>query len=327
MKASPRRIFRRLLSTLILMGTLGAATAQDLWPSKPIRIVIGFSAGGGTDTILRAIGVKLGELLKTTVIIENKPGANANIAAEAVTKAPADGYTFLYNTSSIVTSPFLYPKLNYSLANDFTPVALTANVPMVLVVAPSTKAQTAKELVADMVAAPSTLTYAAAGAGNITQLSSLLFQRAFNVRAVNITYKGEGPGLTDLMGGHVNFAVFTAAGVTPLVNEKRLRALAVFSNQRLPALPGVPTAGEIGAGQLELGSWSGVMAPAGTPPDIVQKMNVALNTVLKDTTLLQTFAANSAIPKGGSTQDYADFLKRESERWGNIIKAENIRGE
>jgi tripartite-type tricarboxylate transporter receptor subunit TctC len=309
------------------LGVHGLATGQDAWPSKPVRIVIGFSAGGGTDTVLRAISVKLGEALKTTVVVENRPGANANIAAEHVAKAPADGYTFLYNTSSIVTSQFLYPKLNYSLAKDFTPVALTVNVPMVLVVGPTVKAPTVKELVAEMAAAPNTLTYAAAGAGNITHLSSLLFQRAFNVRGVNITYKGEGPGLSDVMAGHVHYAVSTAAGVSPLVKDKRLRALAVFSANRVPAFPEVPTSNEIGAGHLELGSWSGIMAPAGTPPDIVQKMNVAVNAVLKDAALLQTFAANSAIPKGGSVEDYAIFLRRESERWGAIIKTENIRGE
>lgn len=322
-----RNVIRIALTAFFVLSIQSVAFAQGEWPSKPIKFVIGFSAGGGTDAVLRALASELSKSLGVIVVVENKPGGNANIAGNLVAKSAPDGYTFLYNTSSLITSPYLYSNLNYNYEKELTPVVLTANVPMVLVIGPSIKVESLKEFVSHMKSNPKKLSYAAAGVGNITHLSSLLFQNEFKLEGNNIYYKGEGPGLADVAGGHVDFAVSTAAGVTPLVVANRLKALMVFDSDRLKSLPNVPNAKELGAKDLILGSWSGIMAPAGTSPAIIEKMNRAVNQALKQPTLIKFFEAQGAIPKGGSAQDYQKFLREESKKWGQIIKTENIRPE
>ncbi|GAA4340197.1 tripartite tricarboxylate transporter substrate binding protein [Pigmentiphaga soli] len=306
-----------------------AAGAQNpaSYPSRPIRIVIGFAAGGGTDVVLRAIASKMSGILKTPVVVDNKPGANGNLAAEAVLKAPADGYTLLYNTSSIVLNASLYPKLDFDPLKDFAPITATVNSPLVLVVRPTLPDRSIQDLIARAKARPDELTYGSAGIGNITHLANVLFQNTVGMRSRHIAYKSEAFAMTDVAGGHVDFYFGTAPGVAPMVKEKRLHALAVASRRRLQTLPDVPTFEESGIPGIVLGSWSGIVAPAGTPAPIVDRLNAVIRQALADPALSATLASQSAEILGSSPAEYGAYLREEMERWGKIIRAEGIKAE
>jgi tripartite-type tricarboxylate transporter receptor subunit TctC len=301
------------------------AQAQDAYPNKPIRLVLGFAAGGGTDVIVRGIAQKVGDILGQQVVVDNKPGANGNIAAESVAKSANDGYTLLYNTSSVVLSPGLYSKLNYDVSKDFTPVSLTANLPIVVVTSPKFPAKTIQEFVAQLKANPGKYNYASAGNGNITHLSCLLFLSAVGATATHVPYKSEAPAVTDVAGGQVDFYCGTAPGVIPLIKDKRLQPLAVSTLKRMDSLPNVPTLSETVAKGLELGAWSGIVAPAGTSPQIIDKWNAALAQAMQDKGLLEKFAAQGAEPKHMTPGQYGAFIQSELGRWTKIIKQNQVR--
>ena len=301
------------------------ASAQDTYPSKPIRLVLGFAAGGGTDVIARTLAQKMGEILGQTVILENKPGANGNIAADMVVKSDADGYTLLYNTSSIVLSPSLYSSLNYDVLKDFSPVSLTANIPIILVVSPKLGMTNVQAFVSALKARPGQINYASAGNGNITHLSALLFLQAVGASATHIPYKSESPAVTDVMGGQVDFYLGTAAGVIPMVRDNRLNGLAVSTLTRMEAVPGIPTMSESVAPGLELGAWSGIIAPAGTKPEIIDKLNATIKLAMQDKVLSQKFEAQGAQPKYSTPSQYEAFIKSELVRWTEIIKQNKVR--
>lgn len=318
----------RLKAIVALSAALFAslpAQAQDVYPNKPIRLVLGFAAGGGTDVIVRGIAQKVGDILGQQVVVDNKPGANGNIAAEAVAKSANDGYTLLYNTSSVVLSPGLYSKLNYDVSKDFTPVSLTANLPIVVVTSPKFPAKTIQELVAQLKANPGKFNYASAGNGNITHLSCLLFLSAVGATATHVPYKSEAPAVTDVAGGQVDFYCGTAPGVMPLVKDKRLNALAVSTLKRMDSMPTVPTLSETVTKGLELGAWSGIVAPAGTSPQIVDRWNSALAQAMQDKTLLEKFAAQGAEPKHTAPAQYGAFIQSELTRWTKIIKQNQVK--
>lgn len=294
--------------------------AQDAYPSRPIKFIVGFPAGGGTDAVLRSIAAKLTENLGVSVVVENKPGANGNIAGEMVSKAAPDGYTFLYNTSSMVLSPFLYPKLNYDYAKELVPVALTANIPFVLAVTPSFPPNTIKEFVTYLKANPNKVNYATAGEGNVTHLATVLFLQSIGAQATHIPYKGEAPGLADLLGGQVQFMLGNSNSLIPQIKQKNLKGIASASLKRMAAIPELPTLSETILPGVEYGAWSGVMAPVGTPKPIVAKMNAALNKALQDPELRDKIISTSAEVRGSSEQEYAAFLKAEADRWGKVIR-------
>jgi tripartite-type tricarboxylate transporter receptor subunit TctC len=318
-----KQIFARALAVAVLALPC-ALHAQDAYPSKPIRIVIGFAAGGGTDIVLRTLATKMGELLKTPFVVDNKPGANGNIANDIVAKASPDGYTLGYNTSSMVLSPSLYKNLTYDFNRDLTPVVLTANMPLIVAVSKNVKAATIQDFVTTLRAGGQKLNYGSAGNGNITHLSALLFLQAVNATATHVPYKSEAPVVTDLIGAQIDFYVGTAAGLVPVVQDKRVRGLAVTSLKRMPNLPDVPTLNETVAKNLELGAWSGIVAPANTPAAIVNTLNSAANAALQDRDLRAKLAVQSTEPRGGSVAEYRAFLKSEAERWGGIIRAARV---
>lgn len=320
-----KNLLCKFTAALAVLTATTCATAQQNYPNKPIRVVIGFAAGGGTDAVLRAIAQKMSAVLGTSIFVDNKPGANGNIAAETVVKAPADGYTLLYNTSSIVLNPALGTKVPFNFEKDLTPIALTANSPLVLVIGPAVQATGYAQFVAK--ARSGNYSFGSAGNGNVTHLSSLIFQREAGIQATHIPYKSEAFAMTDVAGGHVQFYLGTAPGVVPLVKEKRITALAVASTRRLAAIPDVPTFAEMGLKTGELGSWSGLMAPAGTPRPILEKLNGAVQTALNDPELRGTLAAQNSEPRGGSIADYANFLSGETRKWTAIIHAENIKAD
>jgi len=311
---------------LLLLIPIGSnpAYAEEPYPSRPIRLVLGFAAGGGTDVIARGIAQKMGDAMGGQVFVDNVTGANGNIGSDQVAKSRADGYTLLYNTSALILSPSLYTKLPYSY-KDFQPVALTASLPIILVASPKSPYKSASDLIAAIKANPGRLNYASAGNGNITHLSALLLLQAIGGAATHVPYKGEAPAVTDVASGQVDFYAGTSAGVIPFIKDKRLIALAVGTEKRMSGLPDVPTLSEVVGKPLELGAWSGIVAPAGTKPEIVAKLNAAIQTALNDKDLLVRLAEQGAEPKHGTPVQYGRFITDEHERWDRIIKSNNAR--
>lgn len=321
-----RTLLRAALAALWAGAALpGVSVAQEAFPQRPIRVVLGFSAGGGTDVIARALAQKMAQALGVSVVVDNKPGANGNLGAELVAKAMPDGYTLLYNTSSIVLSPGLYSRLGYDVLKDFMPVGMAANMPIVLVAHPQLPVKSVGELVQAMKSAPGRLDYASAGNGNITHFSMLLFQQAVGVQGTHVPYRGEAPAMTDVMGGQVSLYMGTSAGVLPAIQSGRIRALAVASPQRLAFLPEVPTIDETVSKGFEAGAWSGLLAPAGTPEAVVQKLNQALRAALDSPDLQARFAANGAQVRHASPEQYGHFIRSELARWSAIAKQHAVK--
>jgi len=320
------RILRLLLSCMILVGLIVPlnASAQKNYPDRPIRIVIGFAAGGGTDALLRILSVKLADILGVPVIVDNRIGANGNIANDFVAKADPDGYTFLYNTSSMVMSPYLYSNLSYDYKRDLTPVALVANIPLLLVANPGVPVNNVQEFASYLRANEGKSAYGSAGRGNVTHLSMLYLLRSIKGSALHVPYKSEAPAITDTVGGQVQFYMGTANGLIPYVKQKKLRALAVGSQQRMADIPDIPTLAETILPGDELGAWSGIMAPAKTPKPVIDKMNAAILAALKDPEIRAKITSTGAEVRGSSPDEYSKFIAAEAVRWGQIVKANDI---
>lgn len=306
----------------LVAGSAGAQTTD--YPTRPIRLVVGFSPGGPTDIVARLLAANMGATLGQNVVVENKPGANANIAGAEVANAKPDGYTLLYNTSSIAISPALYKNLTYDVKKSLTPVGLSANVPIVLEVNPKLPIKNIKEFETYFKKDQGKGTYSSTGNGSITQLAAALVLNKLDVQAVHVPYPGSAPALVDLSGGVVDFMADTVNSSLPFLKDGRLRAIAVTSKQRLAILPDVPTLGELGLQDVEIGAWQGIMAPAGTPQPIIDKLNAALQKALKDPEVLKALALQATDPLGGSPSDYGKFLDKEIDRFSKLVAANKI---
>lgn len=316
----------RLLTILIaLVLPLTAARAADTYPNRPIRLILPFAAGGGTDAVARILAQQVSKQMGVAVVVENRAGANGNIGAETVARSAPDGYTLLYNTSFIVTNPWLYKALAYDAQKDFAPVLLTARVPLMLVVNPSVPAKTLAEFVAYAKARPGQLSYASSGIGGSTHLANLLLQRAAGIDAVHVAYRGGGPALNDVMAGAVQFYTDTANTAIPQVKAGTVRALAVTSKKRLPELPDLPTIAETLQPDFEVYSWQGVMAPAKTPDAIIVRLQQEFSAALRDPAVRDRLSAQTAEPIGSTTAEYVQYLKDERALWGDIIHSANVR--
>jgi tripartite-type tricarboxylate transporter receptor subunit TctC len=296
-----------------------AANAQA-YPTRPLRMVVPFSPGGSADIIARILMQKTAQDLGQNIVIENRAGANSNIGAELVAHASPDGYTLLYNTSSIIFNMFLYPKLGYDTFRDFSPVALTAVVPQVLVVIPSLPARNLKEFIQHLRSTSRKLDYASVGHGNIGHLTTVQFLKANKVDAVHVPYKGAPAAYADLIGGRTQFYFATITTAVPFVRDNRLRPIAVTSLAASPALPEVPTLHEAGMAGFEAGAWSGVLAPARTPADRIKVLHAAITRSLKDSAVGDQLGRQGTMVLGGSSADYGRYLRSEHERWGKIIR-------
>ncbi|MDF2463231.1 MAG: hypothetical protein K0Q43_1466 [Ramlibacter sp.] len=322
---------KKIAPTLLLGITCFAsllaspAVAQEAYPSKPIRLVLGFAAGGGTDTIARALAERIGGILGQQVIVDNKTGANGNIAGEIVARSPADGYTLLYNTSSIVISPALYPKLSYDVSKELAPVAMTANLPLVLVASKKLEVRSVQDLISLMKRQPGKLNYGSAGNGNITHLSTLALLQATGTQAIHVPYRSEAPAIADLAGGQIDFYLATAPAAIPMIKDDRIRGLAVGTLERVDTLPQIPTLSETVAKGLEMGAWSGIMAPAGTRPEIIQKLNAAIATALNDKGLRERFAGQGALVQYMPPAKYGAFIQSELPRWSQIVRENAVK--
>ena len=326
-----RPISRRLASTTVLVALAGAVTfsstaalAQASFPSKSITMIVPFPPGGPTDLVARVIAQKMSESMGQSVVVDNRGGANGNLGAMLAVRAAADGYTLLYNTSSITLSPALYKSLSYDVKRDLAPVALTAVVPLALVVGLNVPANSVSEFIAYAKANPGKLSYGSAGNGNVTHLGAFQFVRANGIDAVHIPYKGSAPADIDLVGGQIQFMTDTVNSVMPFVRDKRMKMLAVTTPKRMSLFPDVPTLAESGMPGFEVGAWQGLMVPANTPKPIIQRLNAEVMKALQSPDVRQKLALQGAEPLGSTPEAYGEYIQKELNRWEMVVKQTGV---
>jgi len=318
----PRRRILSLAAGAAALPAMSRMTWAQAYPTRPVRIVVGFPAGGGTDITARLIGQWLSERLGRPFVIENRPGAASNIATEAVVHAPADGYTLLVCGSTNAINQTLYDKLNFNFIRDIAPVAGMIRAPFAMVVNPSFPAKTVPEFITYARANPGKINLAVP-AGN--EVVAELFKMMTGVNMVHVPYRGVPPALTDLLGGQVQVS-FGGPGVIEYIRTGKLRALAVTTAMRSELLPDVPTVGDFLPG-FEASAWWGVGAPKNTPAEIVDKLNKEINAGLADTKVKARLADMGATPLAGSSADFGKLIADETEKWGKVIRAANIKPE
>jgi tripartite-type tricarboxylate transporter receptor subunit TctC len=310
----------------------GPARAQAAWPTKPVRIVVPFAAGGTTDILARAIAPELQKAFGQPFVVDNKPGAGGNTGAAEVAKAAGDGYTFLMGTvGTHAINPSLYPKMPYEHVKDFAPVTLVAGVPNVLVLNPATAQRLAVSTVADFIQAlranPGRLNMASSGNGTSIHLAGELFKTLTGTFMVHIPYRGSGPALIDLMAGSMDVMFDNLPSALPHIKSGRLKALAVTSAVRSTALPEVPTVAEAGASAVpglrnyEASSWFGLLAPAGTPADVIGRMQAEVAKALAQPAIKERLVAQGAIPSGNTPAEFARHIDAETKKWAQVVKA------
>ena len=326
MEFSRRRLLHLAAGAAALRATSCSAWAQT-YPSRPVRIVVGFAAGGPNDILARLIGQWLSERLGQPFIIENRPGAGSNIATEAVVRAPADGYTLLLVGTPNAINATLYDKLDFNFIRDIAPVASLIRGALVMVVHPSVPAKTLPEFIAYAKANPGKLFYGSAGVGGITHITAELFkQEAGGLNIVHVSYRGIAPALTDLLGGQVQVLFTNPALLIPYIRAGKLRALAITTATRLEALPDIPTIGEFVPG-YEASSVFGLGAPRNTPAEIIDKLNKEINAALADPKFKARLAALDGAMLGGSPADFGKLIDDETEKWRKVIRLANIKPE
>lgn len=310
-----------LFAGLSLASTV--ASAQADYPNKPIKLVVGFAPGGGSDLIARLVAVKLAPVLGQPVIVENKPGAGGNLGAEIALKSPADGYTLFLSAASYTVNPSFY-KLPFDSGNDMTPIALLARGPFIIAANKDFPANTLQEMVTAAKANPGKYSFATSGTGSITQMATEYFNEVAGINLLHIPYKGTSPALTDTVAGHTNIVFGTVASTLPLVHSKQLKALAVTTPKRLAALPDVPTAQESGYPQYEVTNWHGIIAPKGVPVAIQLKLNKAINQVLQDQEMEKTLSSDGLTAAALTPDEFGALLKSEIARWGALAKSRGL---
>lgn len=315
------------IAALILnMASLaGVAFAEQGYPSRAITMIVPFPAGGPTDIVARVVGHKLSEILGQSVVIDNKPGASSVIGAAHVARSQPDGYTLLLNFSGHVINPFLKTDLPFDPLADFVPIVGLAYTPQVLVISPKIDAKSIEDLIAIGKTASKPLTFASSSIGAPGHLAGELFSQMTNVPLVHVPYRGSAPALTDLVGGQVDMMFDSAPSSIPFVRSGRLKALGVTSDSRTNVAPELRTLAEAGLEGFAVTTWYGVWAPANTPSEIVNKVNVAINKALSDPEVRSKLLQAGADPLGGSPKDFAEFCVSESKRYGAIVKAANIK--
>lgn len=312
---------RRLL--LLVFAFLSTHTAaQQAFPSKPLRFVVPYPPGSGTDIVARILGNRLTELWGQQVVVDNRPGAGAIIGIEAIAKAPADGHTFgIADNGPMAINPALYPKLSYHPLKDLAPVTLVANLPFILVVHPSVPAKSTAELVALAKGQPGRLNYASVGNGSAVHLAMELFKSRAGVNLTHVPYKGSAPALTGLLGGEAQVMFVNLLSSMPLVKAGKLRALATGTPRRLSAAPDLPTVAESGVPGYEYQAWFGVVAPAGTPTPVVEKLSADLRRVIGQPDIHARLVNEGGLePVGSTAEAFAAMLPGEIERWGRLVR-------
>ncbi|HXX85968.1 MAG TPA: tripartite tricarboxylate transporter substrate binding protein [Casimicrobiaceae bacterium] len=315
----------RLVAALFFLVLAFPVAAEQDYPSRTLRIVVPFAPGGSTDIFARYIADKLAPALAQPVVVENRAGAGGNIGAEAVARSAPDGYTLLMATTGVMSiNNALYANMTYDAAKDFEPVIFVASITNVLVVAPDLPATSVRELIALAKAKPGALSFGSSGAGSSTHLSSELFKSMAGIDILHIPYKGSSQALTDLMAGRISMIIDNMPGAIGFIKEGRVRALGVTGSKRSPALPGLPTIAEAGVAGYESLSWSGIAVPAGTPKDVVARLNREIAAILAQPDIREKFAQAGAEPVGGPPQQFADHIRSEREKWSKLIRERGI---
>lgn len=319
---------RNTLLALMLGLAASMVHAQQPWPSRPIRIVVPFPAGGLTDVIARVVGQALGEQLKTSVVVENKAGAHAFIGGADVAKSPADGYTLLVGSvGSAAINPMLHERMPYDQNRDFAPVSLLVTVPIVVMVNPQAlPVQSMQELLAYAKANPGKVNFASAGNGGSSHMVGEYLKHRTGVSMVHIPYRGESPATADVVAGQVPLMFNTLVTTLPYVTSGKVRILATTSATRLAELPSIPAVAELpGLKDFQASSWIALYAPSATPPDIVKRLSASVDAVLKSPAIAKRLKDAGANPEGGSPERMEQFQRAEQEKWGKVIRAANIK--
>lgn len=316
----------RHLVTALAAATVSAGAFAQAWPSKAIRIVVPFPPGGGTDTIARETSQKVAAATGWTFVIDNKPGAGGNLGVDAVAKSPADGYTIVIGqTSNLAINPTLYAKLPYDPQKDLAPIVMLANAPLVMVTGMGTPLKTLADAVAAAKAKPGTLNFASPGNGTVAHLTSVMFQKAAGIQTQHIPYKGAAQALTDVIGGSVELYMSSVPTLIGQIRNNKLRALAVTSAKRVDDLPNVPTINESGFQGFDAVTWFGLLAPAGTPRDIIVKLNAEFNKALQNPELRKKLGDEGADAAGGSPEQFAALIRDDIPRWGKVVRESGAR--
>jgi tripartite-type tricarboxylate transporter receptor subunit TctC len=310
---------QRLLASVLLFA---AASAFGAWPEKPIKVLIGYAPGGSTDVVARLIGAKLGEKLGQPIIIENKPGGAGDFAAELILQAPPDGYTLMMTTVAVhAINPGLF-KQKFDPINDFTPIAMVCSYPMIMIASAQTSFKTLAEL--KDVSTRTPLFYSSSGIGSPGHLSAELLRKSTNANITHVPYKGGAPSTLAIMSGEAQLNFATLPAVVPQIRGGKVRPIALASRARNPAVPDVPTMAEWGVADFEVGTWSALIAPRGVPPEIVHKINSAVNAVLADPTVRQRLLDDGAEILPMSPAEFGTFMRAENARWVKVVKEAGI---
>jgi tripartite-type tricarboxylate transporter receptor subunit TctC len=319
-----RRTFAAGAAALVAAPLLQAQTL----PNGPVKIVVGFAPGGGTDILARVIGQKLGEMWNTQILVENKAGASGVIAADFVAKSPPDGTTLLMaHINSHAIAPALFPKMNYDAVRDFSPIVLVGVTPNLLISNAQQKSRTVQQLVEECKANPGKVSFGSAGTGSAQHLALEMFQLQAGVKALHVPYKGSGPMLTDLIGGQIQYSFDTMTAATPHVKGGKAIAIAQTREKRAAGHPTVPTMAESGFPGFEATTWYGLAGPKGMPPAMVRRMNEDINKVLAMPDVMAKFEQYGAEDGGGSAEKFAAFIRTESVKWAKVVKDANVKAD
>lgn len=309
------------LATSTLFVLPAQAQSAEGYPNKPVKLVVGYAAGGATDVIARLVGMKLAVQLGQPVLIDNRSGANSNVGAELVARADPDGYTLYVYTIANTINSSLYAKLGYDPQKDFEPIGLMAKVPNILVVNPKMPVKTVEEYIRYAKDAPNGVTFASSGSGSSIHLSGEMFKMLTKGNMLHVPYRGSAPAVTDLLGGQVESMFDNAPSSLPHVQSGKLRPIAITSATRSPLLPDVPTIAESGLPGFDVQSWFGLAAPKGTPKPVIDKLNVGLNKVLADPEVRKRLLDLAATPEPGTPEQFRTFMTAEIKRWHDVVKA------
>jgi len=321
-----RRFFLAAMAIASIASLPIPSAFAQTYPSKPIKLIVPFPAGGGTDAIAREVATKVGTQQGWTIIIDNKPGSGGNLGVDVVAKSAPDGYTLaLGQTSNLAINPTLYPKLPYSPEKDLVPVSLVASAPLVLVVAANSPYKTLADVVAAAKAKPDSLNYASSGSGTVAHLATEQFQKTAGVRFTHVPYKGAAQGTTDLIGGQIQMYMSSIPTLIGHIRNNKMRALAVTSTKRTDDLPNVPTVAEAGYPGFEAVTWFGVVGPAALPKDVVAKLNAAFNKALQDPEVKRKLEAQGADVLGSTPEQFGKLIRDDMTRWGRIVKESGVK--
>jgi tripartite-type tricarboxylate transporter receptor subunit TctC len=319
---------RALVLAVLLSACCGLAAQAQPYPSRPVRLIAPFPAGGLADVLARAVADELSRSLGQPVIVENRAGAGGNVGAEVVARAAPDGYTLMMSSAGILTAnQFLYAKMPFDPEKDFVPVSNVADMPMLVVVSPKVEAKTLGDLVAFARANPNKLNFGSPGVGTTGHLGLALFMYAAKIKLTHVPYRGAAPAITDLLAGQIDGVVDNPPTVLPHIEAGKLRPLAVAAKTRMPLLPDLPTAAEAGVPGYEASSWFGIVAPAGTPPAIVNRLQHDIATALKQPNVQQRFAKSGARLLGNTPAEFAQQIRQDRQMWGEVITAAGIKAE